>query len=351
MILILSQFADDKTVVHLRQMLEHYGAAPVVIGLTTIEDYAAFTITNRQGGGGKSILQLNGQTIDLRDVHAAWLWRGWQPERLLPRFRQLAKQRDYWSFFANEWSAFYKGFSLTLAYNGVFCINPPPFNLAWEEKCCQLWLAAEVGLQIPPTLYTTRLSVAQDFYQQHNQSIIYKPFHAYMRVREDQNDQTTYATKLLTNRVQPQDLVESEGFIPTPSIFQPYVPKDIELRIVVVGKKLFACAIHSQQSARSREDWRRYDLTRTPHEAYTLPDEIAAKLLQLMERLGLVFGSIDMIVTPSGEYVFLEVNPNGQFDWIAKLADLPIYEHLAAMLIAGKTEYSVDTLLEVTHVD
>jgi hypothetical protein len=193
--------------------------------------------------------------------------------------------------------------------------------------------------------------VAQDFYREHDESIIYKPFRAYIRVREGQGDQPTYATKLLTNRVHAQDLIESEGFIPTPSIFQPYVAKEFELRIVVVGKKLFACAIHSQQSVRSREDWRRYDLEHTPHEPYTLPDDIATKLLLLMERLGLVFGSIDMIVTPSGEYIFLEVNPNGQFDWIAKLTGMPIYEHLAAMLIAGKVDYPIDTLLEVSHAE
>lgn len=351
MIFILTQFADDKTVTHLCQILEQYGAAPVVVDLTTIEDAAAFTIANHPSGGGTSILQINGRQIDLREIHAAWLWRGWQPEPLLPRFHELAKQRDYWSFFANEWIAFYKGFSLTLAYNGAFCINPPPFNSAWEEKSCQLWLAAEVGLQIPPTLYTARLSVAQDFYREHDESIIYKPFHPYIRMRKTQNDQKTYATKLLTNRVQAQDLVESEGFMPTPSIFQPYIEKAFELRIVVVGKKLFACAIYSQQSERSREDWRRCDLEHTPYEPYTLPDEIADKLLKLMERLGLVFGSIDLIVTPSGEYVFLEVNPNGQFDWLARLARLPIYEHLAAMLIAGKIDYSVDALLEVSHAD
>lgn len=349
MIVILTQFADDKTVVQLCQRLEQYGAALLVIDCAAIEDHAAFTIANHPRGCGASSLHINGQTIDLREVHAAWLWRGWSPEPLLPRFRQLAQQRDYWSFFSNEWVAFYKGFSLTLAYNGVFCVNAPPFNIAWEEKCCQLWLAAEVGLQIPTTLYTTRLPAAQDFYQEHNESIIYKPFRAYRSVREDPRDQRTYATKLLTNRVQASDLVEREDFMPTPSIFQPYIEKQFELRIVVVGKQLFACAIHSQQSERSREDWRRYDFEHTPYEPYTLPEEIAAKLLQLMERLGLVFGSIDMIVTPSGEYVFLEVNPNGQFDWIAQLAHLPIYEHLAAMLIAGKADYSTDTLLEVPH--
>jgi hypothetical protein len=58
--------------------------------------------------------------------------------------------------------------------------------------------------------------------------------------------------------------------------------------------------------------------------------------LALMDRLGLVFGSIDMIVTPDGEHVFLEVNPNGQFDWVARRAGLPIYEALAALLLAGR---------------
>lgn len=351
MIFILSQFANDPTVARVRQILEQYGATSLLIAPSTIEDYASFTIANHQGQGGKSIVEIGGQKIDLRDVHAAWLWRSWRPQPLLPRFRSLAQQRDYWAFFQNEWVAFYKGFSLTLAYNGVFCVNPPPFNLAWEEKCCQLWLAAEVGLDIPPTLYTARLSSAQDFYREHDGEIIYKPFRAYIRVREDQDDQTTYAIKLMTNRVQADDLIEHEDFIPTPSIFQPYIPKQFELRIVVIGKHLFACAIHSQQSARSRDDWRRFDFEHTPHTPYTLPDHIADKLLQLMDRLGLIFGSIDMIVTPSGQHVFLEVNPNGQFDWIARMTHMPIYEHLAAMLIAGQVDYPCDALQEVPYAD
>ena len=130
--------------------------------------------------------------------------------------------------------------------------------------------------------------------------------------------------------------------MPTPGIFQPYVEKRVELRIVVVGRNLFACAIHSQRSERSREDWRRYDLENTPYEPYELPPDVAAKLRRLMDRLGLVCGSVDMIVTPAGEHVFLEVNPNGQFDFVARLAGLPIYEHLAAMLLAGKVEDATD---------
>ena len=35
-----------------------------------------------------------------------------------------------------------------------------------------------------------------------------------------------------------------------------------------------------------------------------------------MASLGLKFGCFDFIVTPDGEYVFLEVNEAGQFLWI-----------------------------------
>jgi glutathione synthase/RimK-type ligase-like ATP-grasp enzyme len=168
---------------------------------------------------------------------------------------------------------------------------------------------------------------------------------------EPDGEQPSRVAKLLTNRVEPADLTEPEGFLPTPGIFQPYIEKQLELRIVVVGRRLFTCAIHSQQSDRARDDWRRYDLDNTPHEPYDLPPEIADRLLQLMERLGLVFGSIDLILTPEGEYVFLEINPNGQFDWIARLAGLPIYEHLAAMLLAGTVDYPAGEIEAVPYDD
>ncbi len=347
MILILTRFAHDATVARVCQVLDQQGAETLVLAPSMIEQHAAVEIANDGHGGGRSILRLNDRVIDLARVDAAWLWRSWRPHQYDPRYRDLREQHDQWRFFENEWVAFYKGFSMTLAANGVFCVNPPPLNNAWEEKCAQLWHAAQVGLRIPPTLYTTRLPAAHRFYHEHHEEIIYKPFRAYIRVEEGTGDEGARAVKLLTNRVHADDLMETDGFLPTPSIFQPYVPKQFELRIVVVGRQLFACAIHSQQSERSRDDWRRFDFEHTPYEPYLVPDSIAEKLLNLMERLGLVFGSIDMIVTPDGEYIFLEINPNGQFDWIARLTGLPIYEHLAAMLVAGKVNYAANAVREV----
>jgi glutathione synthase/RimK-type ligase-like ATP-grasp enzyme len=67
-----------------------------------------------------------------------------------------------------------------------------------------------------------------------------------------------------------------------------------------------------------------------------LPSAIQAKLLALMDRLGLVFGCVDIILTPAGEYVFLEVNPSGQWGWIEDKTGMPITSALVDLLLKAK---------------
>lgn len=58
-----------------------------------------------------------------------------------------------------------------------------------------------------------------------------------------------------------------------------------------------------------------------------------------MEKLGLAYGAIDFVVTPEGEYVFLEVNPSGQFLWADYEAGLPLLDAMCEMLIQGRLDY------------
>ena len=58
------------------------------------------------------------------------------------------------------------------------------------------------------------------------------------------------------------------------------------------------------------------DAGRPPAELTDLPSDVRERCLDLMHELGLVFGCIDLIVTPENEYVFLEVNEMGQFLWV-----------------------------------
>jgi hypothetical protein len=72
-------------------------------------------------------------------------------------------------------------------------------------------------------------------------------------------------------------------------------------------------------------------MTCTP---FPLPRDIEDKLLRLMAQLGLVMGMVDLIVTPHGEYVFLEVNEQGQFLWVEeKNPEIPVFAAFLAFLM------------------
>ena len=120
-----------------------------------------------------------------------------------------------------------------------------------------------------------------------------------------------------------------------PVIFQAYVPKRVELRITVVGRQVFAAEIHSQHSNHTKHDWRRYDRYQTPYFPHSLPTHLQQLCVRLVERLGLCYGAIDTVLTPDGRYVFLEINPNGQYLWIEKMTGLPISDAICDLLIAG----------------
>jgi hypothetical protein len=51
-----------------------------------------------------------------------------------------------------------------------------------------------------------------------------------------------------------------------------------------------------------------------------------------MNSFGINFASIDLIVTPSGEFVFLDLNPNGQWLWLEVELGLPLVAAMADLL-------------------
>ncbi|WP_328990134.1 hypothetical protein OG394_28235 [Kribbella sp. NBC_01245] len=66
-----------------------------------------------------------------------------------------------------------------------------------------------------------------------------------------------------------------------------------------------------------------------------VPDEVAGAVRVMMDRLGLAFGAFDFIVRRDGQWVFIELNPNGQWAWIEQEVGLPISAALADVLEKG----------------
>ena len=96
-----------------------------------------------------------------------------------------------------------------------------------------------------------------------------------------------------------------------PVIFQEYIPAQLDLRVTVIGNEIHTSAIHSADTA-YQADYR-MELNDARVEAFTLPGGMQRLVRAYMGRLGLLYGAIDIRVTPEGRYVFLEINPSGQW--------------------------------------
>ncbi len=73
----------------------------------------------------------------------------------------------------------------------------------------------------------------------------------------------------------------------------------------------------------------------TQYAPHDLPRDVEQHCVELVEQLGLTYGAIDMIVTPDGRYVFLEINPAGLYLWIEAATGLPITDAICDLLVAS----------------
>ncbi|MBB6172407.1 hypothetical protein HNR23_002467 [Nocardiopsis mwathae] len=49
----------------------------------------------------------------------------------------------------------------------------------------------------------------------------------------------------------------------------------------------------------------------------------------------LIDGSADVVISPDGTWTLLEVNPNGEWSWLAEACELPIAQTIANLLERG----------------
>src|SRR3954453_8873890 len=200
-----------------------------------------------------------------------------------------------------------------------------PFKLRrGEVKALQLAEASRAGLKIPQTLISNDPARAATFVDGLGDTeCAIKPL-----IAIGVTDKQGYRLPLTTT-LPPGHPLESLALAPT--MLQPYVDKAFELRCVVVGERIFCAKLDSQAEEQSRVDWRGGD---PAHEIFTLPVDVEESIHRLMASFELNFASLDMIVTPDGEFVFLELNPNGQWLWLEYELGLPLVATMADLLMS-----------------
>lgn len=194
-----------------------------------------------------------------------------------------------------------------------------------EFKPYQLRIAAQIGLDIPKTLISNRPESIRTFYQKHG-PIIAKP------VRSGYVVKNGVECAVFTTKLEDEAMNDLSDASLSPTIYQEFLPKAYDIRVTIVGRKLFAVTIDSQSDPNAVIDWRRTENPWLPHAPIELPEPLQRSLLELMSRLSLTYGAIDLVLTPDGRYVFLEINPNGQWLWIDEILSLGISDSIAEWL-------------------
>jgi len=197
-----------------------------------------------------------------------------------------------------------------------------------EFKPYQLQVASQIGLDIPKTLISNRPESIRDFYQRYG-PIIAKP------VRSGHLVKNGVECAVFTTKLEADVMNDLSGATLSPTIYQEFLPKVYDIRVTIVGRRIFAVSIDSQSDPSATIDWRKTENPSLPHFPIELPEPLQRSLLELMSRLSLSYGAIDLVLTPDGRYVFLEINPNGQWLWMDEMLSLGISHSIAGWLSEG----------------
>jgi len=196
------------------------------------------------------------------------------------------------------------------------------------NKLDVLLTAKKNKLLIPDTLITSNKEEILHFYTTYK-TIITKDLKAPVHFSIRNNNHTSIGTFVVTKKM--ITTLEDDFF---PIFVQKKIDKKYEIRIFYYNGKLFPMAIFSQKDKKTAVDYRNYN-TENPNKCVPviLPKEIQENLLKTLQDLNLNTCSIDFIVSKAGEYIFLEVNPMGQLDWVSKNCNYYIEKYIAEDLV------------------
>jgi hypothetical protein len=241
-----------------------------------------------------------------------------------------------------------RGFLAFLTYylKDVFSIGDAVYDRVAASKMLQLRVAGELGMKVPGTCFSNRKEDILRFAGRYPY-IVLKPVENDSVWLGDGFEYVFYTRKIPAACLAGEP---EEAFSQTVSHVQEYVEKQFELRVTVVVDEVFACKIDSQamDDDKGKIDWRQGYEHGLKHEIFPLPECVADFCIAFLQRMKLHFGCFDFIVTPAGEYVFLECNPNGQWLWIEMQTGMKISAAIAGKLSAKHERCLMPHLLQKT---
>jgi hypothetical protein len=235
---------------------------------------------------------------------------------LTDRFEQSAAERDCTQFMRSILARIERGRFVASGFNATRVCNSKPFQFS---------VAREIGLSLPDTLISNSPQRILRFFQAHGGRMVHKPLtpNAFALARGG----VSFAP---TTLIEDESLLRNNDLSSAPGIYQAAIEKTAEIRVTILGRSVFAIEkSFPDRTAALHIDWRGMHLGAIYRE-HRLPQPIIEQSVRLLRELGLVMGMFDFILDREGNYHFLEVNPQGQFLWADRLADVHL-NHLEGM--------------------
>jgi ATP-grasp ribosomal peptide maturase len=269
-----------------------------------------------RGGRWSGQLRTPAHVVELDDIDSV-LYRS--PEAYAMPAELSAAERHHASLEAKY------GLGGVLSSLPALWVNHPSRLADAAYKPVQLARAHECGLTVPDTLITNDPDSLRSFAARGN--TITKLLGS--------NSISEEGTRKLswTRLINDDDLADLRGLEATAHMVQRWVPKAYEVRVIAIADHLTAVSIHAGNDT-AYVDWRS-DYDALTYEVIDLPHSLAEGIRSLMHSFNLVYGALDFIVTPDGEWIFLEVNAGGQYGWLEAATGVPLTEVLADVLMKG----------------
>lgn len=267
------------------------------------------------------ILRTPDREVSLVGLRSVWYRRptGFSFPNQMPRARREHAERE---------ARF--GVGGVLSSLPVTWINHPQRDADHAYKPRQLALAGRCGLDVPRTLVTNDAGAVRRFAGSVEHGTVIKGLASNI-LYEDGQRKVGH-----THRLADDDLAELDGLELTAHQFQEWIPKSHEVRLIAVGKDLFAIGIHTTDPA-ALIDWRaNYDAL--TYSMVDVPARVADGVLAFMKASGLNFSALDFVITPEGRWVFLESNSGGQYGWLTPTLGTSVSDAIASLLAQGGTQ-------------
>ncbi len=256
------------------------------------------------------------------DVH--WFYK-WQYPKTLDKSGLTGRNKStFYNAINTENDTLFKLYFDNYVYKAIN--HPSDVDI---DKYSQLKIAKQNELQIPESIITSNKDTLKEFKSQYSR-IITKNLQASFSLYFENEVYQSFTSEVFDSDIQ------SLPIFFYPSFFQELIEKDFELRIIYIDSHIYTCAIlPNENNLDIRESVNTSQAVMLP---YQLPVDIEMKICNFMKSINLQIGSLDMIYSKKGEYIFLEVNPSGQFLGYSNSCNYNIEKHIAYYLIERSHE-------------